>query len=457
MRYPRRCPRPDADGQQCAYVAWSDLSFRRHIIVRYAERWSVQRRGPHPYEHFIPMAPREAYERRLALANRQGGRGAIRRRVVGEARQLRQVVMPPPPPLPASRGRGRQRCPPPPPLPSSLSCNISCGRNCALVDHSGDRDDDINEYDSRSEFVYDDLHVPDTVNIRRIRGYATDDSDLEAAPPNDVMPMPSRRPTDVAVESHRRDDAAIEAVMSDDQHRSCAVTSSSTTLNSGTSDDQRRSAAAMASSATGDADSPDVSSSGRPLFVCRRDEEVQATTMSVDAATTPLPPPVFYHNAAQTVAVPTTDAVVEVAPQVIVTTADNSTWTGPVPRPWLATPGTDVSDLARLGVRLGYENPLLPVDALVDRITRAIDSTEPNERRTVQLMAQYGAEVLRMEADQLLSNISARFGDRADATLQTVMTYATDHLHVWRRRPRLPPPQVNLVDDDVDELHWLRD
>ena len=122
----------------------------------------------------------------------------------------------------------------------------------------------------------------------------------------------------------------------------------------------------------------------------------------------------------------------------------------------MATPGTDVSDLARLGVHLGYENPLLPVDALVDRITRAIDSTEPNERRTVQLMVQYGAELLRMEADQLLPNISARFGDRPDATLQTVMTYATDHLHAWRCRPRLPPPQVNLEDDDVDELHWLR-
>jgi len=181
--------------------------------------------------------------------------------------------------------------------------------------------------------------------------------------------------------------------------------------------------------------------------------------MSVDAATTPLPPPVFYHNAAQTIAVPTADTAAEVALQAIVTMADNSTWTGPIPRPWLATPSIDVSDLARLGVCLAYENPLLPVDALVDRITRAIDSTEHNERRTVQLTVQYGTELLRMEADQLLSNISTRFGDRPDATLQTVMTYATDHLHAWRRRPRLPPPQVNLVDNDVDELHslhWLR-
>ena len=150
---------------------------------------------------------------------------------------------------------------------------------------------------------------------------------------NFIMPMPSHRLTGLVVESHRRDDAATEAVMSDDQHRSCAVTSTSTTLNSGTSDDQRRRAAAKASSATGDADSPDVSLSGRPLFVCRRDEEEQATTMSVDAATTPLPPPVFYHNAAQTIAVPTTDTAAEVALQAIVTMADNSTWTGPIPRP----------------------------------------------------------------------------------------------------------------------------
>jgi len=96
--YPRLCPRRVADGGVCDYVARSDNSFRRHVIVHHAERWSINRHGG--YETFHRMSPREALEYRVALANRQGGRGRFRRMLMNEVRDRPDVSVPPPPPLP---------------------------------------------------------------------------------------------------------------------------------------------------------------------------------------------------------------------------------------------------------------------------------------------------------------------------------------------------------------------
>jgi len=67
--------------------------------VHHAERWAFQRRGEHPYERFIPMPNREAYERRVQLATRQSGRGMYRRHLIQDIRCKHDVELPPPPPI----------------------------------------------------------------------------------------------------------------------------------------------------------------------------------------------------------------------------------------------------------------------------------------------------------------------------------------------------------------------
>jgi len=71
--YPRLSPRRAADGEACDYVARSDNSFRRQVIVHHAVRWSINRNGG-GYDTFHTMSPREALIGKQSRPGQQTGR-----------------------------------------------------------------------------------------------------------------------------------------------------------------------------------------------------------------------------------------------------------------------------------------------------------------------------------------------------------------------------------------------
>ena len=91
--------------------------------------------------------------------------------------------------------------------------------------------------------------------------------------------------------------------------------------------------------------------------------------------------------------------------------------TGEHPRPYPATPPVDIVRLAELGQRMETEHPHLSFSALSDRITIECGVMEPNQHRVIDLHTDYGVELLRHKAKQLVS-ISALYGDRVDVTHQ---------------------------------------
>jgi len=78
-------------------VAYADRSFRRHLAIHRHVKWTVLRRGQHPREEFTLMTAAEAWERRVTLSSRQGGRGDRRRQRLMDSRQAERNCMPPPP------------------------------------------------------------------------------------------------------------------------------------------------------------------------------------------------------------------------------------------------------------------------------------------------------------------------------------------------------------------------
>jgi len=104
--YPRCCPQQQPDGTPCPYVAWADRGFRRHLATWHNIRWTVFRRGPNPREEFVEMTPAEAIQRRITLANRQGGCQARAAHFRQQAERHPPEAMPPPPPA-ARRRRPR--------------------------------------------------------------------------------------------------------------------------------------------------------------------------------------------------------------------------------------------------------------------------------------------------------------------------------------------------------------
>jgi len=476
------------------------------------------------------MSEREAFERRLQLATRQSGRGPYRRRLMSGVRQMPNVELPAPPPIRRPRG---QYVPPTPqslsPLPDTppthqrppttatfhplaeqqstqqkVSPTPSNSQGHGYVP-AGYRDDDatppsvstlseggFTEYDMELEdetnavnnecrFVYDDLHIPEGYRVSRVRGYATDDSDLECAPPSDIFHLPRFSPKRFCGDSNNN----VTAVTLQEQENwendlldIIPQEITNTSIPATTTEESSMDLLDNSDMATSSVSQP----MERELFTCLRnvdtqtshvaptliDVECQINSETFDVATqayisqvhvctnTPAPP-FMYDAGSQSNPPSTSDVAVDVGPRGVVMPCNRSVWTGELPRPYLATPPVDIVRLAEFGQRIGSENPLLSVSALSDRITIACGIMEPNQRRVIDLCTRYGAELLRREAEQLLVSISARYGDRVDATHQVICTALTDHLHAWCRRPHLTSEiHIDPVADE-DRLKWLGD
>jgi len=383
-------------------------------MIHHNERWTVMRRGPRPYERFTPMTPAETLERRVALGHRQGGLGQYRRHLIDEVCQCDNVAMPPPPPPPLYRGRcgsttHRRRVRSPSPLRQPASSRHAAYRPAGYRSDtpesvsslseggytSADRQlsDELAELDAgRHPYHLDELHMPHAAPVFRIRAVDSDESDWETCmPPNEVMP-PSSSPR----------------------------------------------------MSTGEVENPSAARCDRREFVAfeRTDADRYAADrdrqpLQRDAACDPrpsTPPPVFYSRMTQ--AVPDT--------------SEASTWTSALPRPWFRDPGISTQHLAKTALRIQQEYRTTPVDRLSDRLTSALDVHDVSRRRTIQLMADFAYELLRLSADYLLQETAARFGHWDHVPLQQIVQFATDELGVWARRPSLPRQPIVSIDSDSD-------
>ena len=449
-------------GEECMYVASSDNSFRRHLIVHHGERWSVQRRGLHSYERFVQMSPREALEYRVALANRQGGRGRYRRQLIDQARRRGDVRLPPPPPVHRRRQMTAATV-----AATSMELSEQAVTSTSFpaqplqaalpggehTDSDRELSDEIYDFDEgQVHQIYADLYQPelDRQYIRRVRGYATEDSDLEAAPPNDVMPPRHSLTSPSAVNMDTSTRAVNCEVISGRARTSCNRSRGRGLLRpehlrpDGTLQQFRDSSRSTVMPAVGSAEE------GAHSVGC------QAAAEMCEAATDALPPLVRYNQATMTTTVERRDAAVEVAPQPIPVVRTTGTSTRPWPRPWLREPHTDIARIAGLAVRLGQQFRDVPVDRLTDRVTNMLGEFDVSSRRSVAMMVDYGGELLRQSAELILRETSARFGHLPDAPLREIIQFATDELGVWARRPMLSRT-VNIDDQDDDpDNHWLR-
>jgi len=99
LAYPRACPRLANHGKSCAYVVYGDRSFKHHLVIHCHMKWMVLRRRPRPSEEITPMTVAEAWERRVSLSSRQGGRGECLQKRLLETRRAERNSKPPSPRL----------------------------------------------------------------------------------------------------------------------------------------------------------------------------------------------------------------------------------------------------------------------------------------------------------------------------------------------------------------------
>ena len=138
----------------------------------------------------------------------------------------------------------------------------------------------------------------------------------------------------------------------------------------------------------------------------------------------------------------------------IICTTDTHIWTGPTPWPWLAVPPVITMDLATLTAQLAEARPTLPVDALTNRVMQTIRVDDPSRQRVVCLMTKFGTELLRVTSEHLLEEVAARFRHLENVPLSAMITFITDELAVWARRPGLIRQAVIDVDDELEWLHY---
>jgi len=186
-------------------LAPSDQAFRRHLINHHDERLVVRRRGPQPYETFIRLSARESYERRTALANRQGGRGNYRRELIGNIRSGTDPLAPSTVTRSAQVNRVRvgadsaDETQPQFSVPTRPSGGyLPAGYRSALSESSlsegefSERDrslsDELNELEHYPR-VYQELHDPDVTGSLDIADRDSD-SDWDVVSPDVVMPPP---------------------------------------------------------------------------------------------------------------------------------------------------------------------------------------------------------------------------------------------------------------------------
>ena len=81
--------------------------------------------------------------------------------------------------------------------------------------------------------------------------------------------------------------------------------------------------------------------------------------------------------------------------------------------------------------------PELPIPDLAELVLENLGAMNPGQRRMVRLSVDYGSEILRLAAEQLLRDVSARFSHLENVPLSAVLIYLVDELGVWTRRPSL--------------------
>jgi len=80
--------------------------------------------------------------------------------------------------------------------------------------------------------------------------------------------------------------------------------------------------------------------------------------------------------------------------------------------------------------------------------------TTTNKATAIQLLVNYGFEVLQYAAGHLLTTTSNRyFHDRANISWEQTAHYALDTLSVWNRQPGMP--QEPPFSEQEEEFDWL--
>ena len=82
------------------------------------------------------------------------------------------------------------------------------------------------------------------------------------------------------------------------------------------------------------------------------------------------------------------------------------------------------------------------------------DVGDASQRRVVELMVHYAAEVQCAAANCLLTNVSAWYGQPDPPPLEQMVKYSTKELGVWSRRPGMPHDPVTDLQDD--KVQWLK-
>ena len=423
------------------------------------------------------MTPAEAAQRRATLANRQGGqqeRAADARRRAAE--EHREEMPPPPPPTrrrrprlpsshqpppgrqppPSTHSRSRVYMPPPPPeqaqelesrrrgersrspgehqrrptvvgyLPagykSSPPASVSSLSEGGFSSDDRLLSDEIAEFaEGRSEYVFDDLHMP-TFNVGTIQTTLNFESDVEGIDPSEIFGS--------------IDDENLKRQIARDKPFSKASAAASRPP-----DDTLRS-----------------HEFGRNISVpAMTAEEPRHTPLfhtCKDVATSPrsrTPSPTRHDTSIQA-----KPEIKDVSCQMQPATCNVGVWTGEPPRPWLATPEVNLHKMAELQIMMGDTDQLCSVQQIADKVTANAQylGTTTSQRRTIQLLVNYGFEVLRYAAGHLLTTTSNRyFHDRANISWEQTARHTLDTLSVWNRRPGMP--QEPPFSEQEEELDWL--
>ena len=112
--------------------------------------------------------------------------------------------------------------------------------------------------------------------------------------------------------------------------------------------------------------------------------------------------------------------------------------------------------MAELQVMMGKTDQLRLVQQMADKVTAnaQYSGTTTSQRRTIQLLVNYGFEVLRYAAGPLLTTTSNRYlYDRNNISWKQTARYTLDTTSIWNRRPGMPqePPFY----EQEEEFDWL--